>query len=117
MPRTEIAVQTPLGSIGDYSVADAADIIFGPLDQVNLNDSKMNGKILLLVTTEFGGNVDIDSVNDPFGRKRDILNYDLGSAEFAMFGPFDREGWMQTNEKLNFDGSQANMTIAVIRLS
>jgi hypothetical protein len=117
MPRTEVIAQVTLGSTGDYSVADAADIVFGLLDQPNQNEVTMlpGEKLLLLVTAEFGATLNIDSVNDPFGRQEDV-NYGIGNTEFAMFGPFDREGWKQTNGKLNFGVNSGNVTAAVIRV-
>lgn len=118
MPRTTIAAQVPLGSIGDYSVADAADITFTAADTVNQNQTTLTGKEMILARNVDASphNITVNSVPDPFNRTNNITNYALGANEHAIFGPFDRTGWRQTDGQLYFEGDNVNIEFAVIRI-
>lgn len=117
MARTTITAQVPLGSIGDYSVANAADYTYTAADTVNQNDTLLTGKELLLARNVDASphTITINSQDDPFNRKEDVTAYSLGANEFAMFGPFDRTGWVNAG-KLEFEGDNVNIEFAVIRL-
>ena len=117
MARTTLTAIIPLGSIGDYSVANAADFAFVAADTVNQNDTLLTGKEMIVARNVDGSphTVTINSVNDPFNRTKDITAYSLGAGEFAIFGPFDTVGW-RTGGKINFEGDNVNIEFAVVRL-
>ena len=118
MPRTTHTVQVPLGSIGDYSVGDAADIVFLAADVANQEQFFSTGKEHILARNVGGGPflVNVDSVNDPFNRTGDIVDYSLGAGEFAIFGPFDRTGWRQPDGFIFFEANNVAIEFAVIRI-
>lgn len=119
MPRITHTVQVPKGAYGDYSVANAADFTWLAADVANKEQVVLTGKELLLArnvhaTTPF--TITINSVDDQFNRKEDVTAYSLGNLEYAMFGPFLQPGWRQTDGKLYWEASDANIEFAVIRL-
>ncbi len=60
--------------------------------------------------------VTITSEADEKNRLGDIEDYSVGIGEYAMFGPFPRDGWADSGGYLNFEASAADMYFAVIRL-
>jgi hypothetical protein len=118
MPRITHTVQVPLGSIGDYSVGDAADFTFLAADVANMEQFVSTGKEMILARNVGGGPflITVNSVNDPFNRTGDIVDYSLGALEFAMFGPFDRTGWKQVGGFIFFEANNVAIEFAVIRL-
>jgi len=117
MARQVHTAQIPLGSIGDYSVANAADYVYLAADVANKEETILTGKELILVRNVDASphTVTINSEDDPFNRKEDVAAYSVGANEFAMFGPFDRTGWV-SGGKLNFEADNVNIEFAVIRL-
>ena len=59
----------------------------------------------------------ITSSVDSDGRTGDITTYSMGAGEYAVFGPFDLDGWVQTDWKLYFEASNAEVFFGVIDLS
>lgn len=119
MPRITHTVQVPLGSIGDYSVGDAADITFLAADVGNFEQFVTTGKELILARNVGGGpfTITINSVNDPFNRTNDVTAYSLGVGEIAIFGPFDRTGWKQAGSSfIFFEANNVAIEFAVIRI-
>ncbi len=118
MPRITHVAQVPLGSIGDYSVGDAADLIFLAADVANMEQTALTGKEMILARNVGGGpfTITVTSVNDPFNRTNDIVTYSLGVGEFAIFGPFDRTGWKQVGGFLFFQADNVAIEFAVIRI-
>ncbi len=118
MPRITHTVQVPLGSIGDYSVGDAADIAFLAADVANMEQFVTTGKEFILARNVGGGPflITVSSTNDPFNRTGDITDYSLGAGEFAIFGPFDRTGWKQAGSAfIFFEANNVAIEFAVIR--
>ncbi len=118
MPRITHTVQVPLGSIGDYSVGDAADIAFLAADVANQEQFASTGKEHILARNVGGGPflITVTSVNDPFNRTGDITDYSLGAGEFAILGPFDRTGWKQADGFIFFEANNVAIEFAVIRI-
>ena len=89
MARQNHTAFVPLGSAGNY-IANAADLPKVNADVANGEETEIfqNEKTLVLIFNDTIGpfNVNIDSVKDPFGRKKNIVNYSIPIAEFAMFG-------------------------------
>ena len=119
MPRITHTIQVPLGSIGDYSVADAADFTFLAADVANMEQYVSTGKEMIIARNVGGGpfTVTVNSVNDPFNRTNDITAYSIGAGEFAIFGPFDRTGWKQAGSAfVFFQADNVAIEFAVIRI-
>lgn len=119
MPRITHTSLVPLGSIGDYSVGDAADFTFLAADVANKEQFFSTGKEMIIARNVGGGPflVTVNSVNDPFNRTGDITDYSLGAGEFAIFGPFDRTGWKQSSGGfIFFEANNVAIEFAVIRL-
>jgi hypothetical protein len=60
--------------------------------------------------------VTVSSVVDGQGRSGDVSAYALGAGEYAVFGPFDLEGWEQTDGALHFEANDAEVKFGVLRL-
>ncbi len=121
MARTEITAETPLGGYGDYSSANVADITMNPttgLSGDNGDEVVSSGKDLFYVRNTQAGTqtITFTSVDDPFNRQEDITAYELLTGEEAIFGPFPVEGWRQTDGKLYFETSHADVLVAVFAL-
>jgi len=118
MPRITHTAQIPLGSIGDYSVGDAADIAFLAADVANMEQTALTGKEMIVARNVGGGPflITVTSSNDPFNRTGDVTDYSLGAGEFAVFGPFDRTGWLQPGAFIFFEANNVAIEFAVIRL-
>jgi hypothetical protein len=118
MPRITHTAQVPLGSIGDYSVADAADLTFLAADVANMEQTALTGKEMIVARNVGGGPflITVTSVNDPFNRTGNVTDYSLGAGEFAIFGPFDRTGWRQVDGNLYFEANNVAIEFAVVRL-
>lgn len=117
MPRQTHTAQNPLGSIGDYTVPDAADLNFLAGDVGNEEQTKLTGKEMIVLHNNSGGanTITVLSVANQFGRTEDI-NFQLDAGEHGMFGPFDLEGWRQADGNLYFNVSSSLVGIAVIKL-
>jgi hypothetical protein len=78
----------------------------------------LTGKEILLVRNDNVGaqTVTVSSVVDPYNRTGNITTYSVGIGEFAVFPPFPKEGWAQTDGKLYFAASAADVYFAVLRL-
>ena len=75
-------------------------------------------EMILAQNTDSGAQtVTVTSVNDPFGRTKDIAAVSMAASEFRIFGPFNTTGWAQTNGKLNFEASDALVKFVVFKLA
>jgi len=117
MPRQDHISQVPLGSIGDYTAPNDADLNFTAGDVANEEQTKLTGKEMIVLNNNSGGvnTLTVISVPNQFGRTADI-NYTLQAGEHGMFGPFDLEGWRQADGNLYFNVSSSVVGIAVIKL-
>lgn len=120
MARQKHIAQAPIGQFGDYTVANAADLAFLPSDVVNKERTKITGKELLIARNLTGGDINftIDSVKDSEGRLGDITGGIGGllAGTWAVFGPFNVDGWGQSGDNLFFEGNAVGIQWAVIRI-
>jgi len=118
MARQSHTAQVLKGAYGDYSVANAADYTYLAADTVNNEQTTLTGREIVIVRNTTGGALTctFTSVKSGLGRTGDIAAYSVGANEFAMFGPFELTGWIQTDGNLYFSGSAVGLEFAVIRL-
>lgn len=119
MARTTLTKTTALGPYGDYSVADSADLVMAAADVGNGNQFVPSGRDLLIAHNTGGSayTVTVDSVPDPhYGREGDITTYSVGAGERAIFGPFKRAGWVQSDGYIYVNGSNALIYFGVVAL-
>lgn len=109
-PGTKPTLQPTAGSltIGQTAPGSAADGVAFPL----------SGRILLIAHNTNAGaqTVTIDSVPDRNGRTGDITTYSIAAGRVAVFGPFDREGWAQSDGTLLAVGSHTDVKFAAVRV-
>jgi hypothetical protein len=60
--------------------------------------------------------VTVTSVADGLNRTGDITTYSIAAGGIAFLGPFQRNGWMQSDFNLYFAGSHAEVLFAVVKL-
>ena len=116
MARQTVTVTTMLGAYGDYSVANAADIVWTQADTSNYEEFLMReGDILLVKNT--GGSAYTFTVTsvDLFGRTGDVSAYSVGAGEQAAFGPLKFAGWKQSDGKLYFQANNTAIYFGVLR--
>ena len=113
---------TALSAVGPktnaYS-ADAANLTMTAADTSNNEQVTHTGKILLFAhnTGASARTITISSLADERGRTGNITTYASAAGEYHVFGPFDLEGWEQTDGKLYFQGSHAEVKFGVVDLS
>jgi len=112
MARTEIAAQELPGGY-DY---DGANLTWTAADVANGNDTPCTGREIILVRNDDAGGslVTIVSAADALGRTKDCEKT-VAASEYAQFGPFPVTGW-SSGGRLEFDGANANVMFAVLRL-
>jgi hypothetical protein len=121
MARLALTVQTPPGKYPALPLtANSADLAW-TASGANYADGAsftLTGRELLLVRNANAGaqTITISSVADDKGRVGDITTYSIGIGEYAMFGPFPREGWAQSDGKLYFAVTAADLYFAVVQL-
>jgi len=49
-------------------------------------------------------------------RTGDITTYSLGAGEYAALGPFEREGWMQSDGYIYLEASHADVKFGIVTL-
>jgi hypothetical protein len=119
MARTTLTKTTALGAYGDYSVANAADVTMTAADTSNKNQFVVSSSDLVIAYNSGGSayTVTIDSAADPhYGREGDITTYSIGAGEHAVFGPFKRPGWVQSDGYVYLEASNAAVYFGVIVL-
>ena len=116
-----IAAQLTPGSAPSLPLAaDSADFTWTAADQANDgNDTPHTGREIILVRNDNVGaqTVTVHSIADPYNREGDIAAYSLAAGDYAAFGPFQGAAWRQTDGKLWFNGSAADVFFAVLRLA
>lgn len=121
MARTSITPQTLVGSYGDYSVADTADLTFAVTTGASGSSGNQfvaSGNDILIARNDNAGaqTITFTSINDPYNRTGDIAAYSIGIGEYAVFGAFNVLGWRQTDGKVYFETASADILVAVIQL-
>lgn len=80
----------------------------------------LTGKDILLAWNQSGGaarTVTVSSVANEYKRTGDITTYSIGNGEIAVFPQFQQNGWQQSDGKLYFAASAADVYFAVLRLA
>jgi len=119
MPRTDIAVQIPLGPFPTLPVAaNALDITVQAADVANMNQFTFTGKELIVVKNDDAGaqTFTFTSVADEQKRTGDITAFSLGATEYAAFMATSLKGWQQSDGKFYLQASSANIKFAILRL-
>ena len=120
MARQQHTPHIPLGQFGDYSVANSADMVFLPSDVANKEATKLTGKELIIARNLTGGaiNFQIDGVPDFQNRTENITGGipGLPANTWAVFGPFNLDGWQQSDGNIFFQGNAVGLEWAVIRI-
>lgn len=118
MARTSLTPKAAVGSYGDYSVADSADLAMAAADVANMNQFSASGKDLVVAHNTGGSayTLTVTSVADPYGRTKDIATYSLGAGEYAVFGPLALLGWVQTDGKVYLQASNAAVKLGIVAL-
>jgi hypothetical protein len=118
MARQSHTPLTALGTKTDAYSANAADLTMTAADTVNSEQVTLTGNELVIAWNSNAGaqTVTVSSVVDDMGRDGDITTYSIGAGEYAVFGPFDTEGWRQSDGKLYFEASHADVKLGVVKL-
>ncbi len=120
MGRVTLTAKAALGTLGTaYATANIADLAMTAADAANKQLAAHSGKVLIVAHNSGAGanTVTITSTVDSNGRTGDITAYSMGAGEYAVFGPFDLDGWVQTDWKLYFEASNAEVFFGVVDLS
>ncbi len=121
MARATLTAQPTPGKFPGTVAVNAADVTFAVSDAVNGNDVAMSGEDMLIVARNDNAGaqtITITSAAMPdTNRPGDITAYSIGIGEYAVFGPFNKPGWQQSDGKLRIDTSHADIKLAVLRLT
>lgn len=105
-----------LGSLVSSYTAGVADVVPAAGDVSNGNEAGFTGEELVLAHN--GGaspyTVTIGSQPCPHGRTGDIV-YSLAAGDYAVLGPFRREGW-NNGGMLDIDVENIAVEVVVIRI-
>lgn len=117
MARTNLTLMTAEGAYGDYAAGDA-DLSMTAADTSDKNECTLTAKVLLVAhnTGASAHNITVSSTADQYGRTGDITDYSLGAGEYAVFGPFEPAGWIQSDGKLYFEADDAEVKFGVVQL-
>lgn len=120
MARVTLIKKTALGSkTSAYSPVNSADLPMTAADVTDKNQFTCSGNDLIFAHNSGASpaTISINSVADPqLGRMGDIAGYSLGAGEYAIFGPFSRAGWQQSDGFLYLEASSANVRFGVAQL-
>ncbi len=120
MARTVLTKLVALGTRTDaYAAANSADLTMAAADVANKNQFAASGKDLVIAhnTGASPYTITVTSVADGLGRTGDIASFSLGAGEYAAFGPFYPDGWVQTDGKVYLEASNASVKFGVVDLS
>lgn len=121
MARQTLTKLTALGSYPALPItANAADL---PMTAANATDKEQfvadsRNIVIAHNTGASARTITITSVADPSNnRSGDISAYSLGAGEYAAFGPFEPQGWRQTDGYIYLEAAHAEVKFGVIKLS
>lgn len=114
-------VHTPLTALGtktDAYAAGAADLTMTAADVAESEEATHTGDIIVIAhnTGASPYTVTVSSVVDRLGRTGDITTYSLAADDYAVFGPFNTEGWLQADGNLYFEATNAEVKFGVVKL-
>lgn len=120
MARLPITPQTSLGGYPATPLTvQTADFVFTPAGAQFADGASfpITGRELLLVRNGNGAaqTVTITSMVDEKNRLGTITAYSVGISEYAVFGPFQKDGWAQAGGLLYFAASATDVEFAVLR--
>lgn len=114
---------TKVTALGSYpALALVAHSVDLPMTAAIVADKEqvvMSGNDLLVAYNSGGAPYTITITSVAEGRTKrtgDITAYSLGAGEYAVFGPFEKSGWMQTDGKLYFEANNALVKFGVVGL-
>ena len=120
MPRATLTKVTAPGNNPVLPItANAVDLPMTAANAANKEQFVASGKDLIIAFNSGAGarTVTITSVADPKNnRTGDITTYSIGAGEYAVFGPFNREGWMQSDGYIYIEAEHAEVKWGVITL-
>lgn len=113
---------TPLTAIGTkanaYS-ADVADITMTAADTGNYEQHAFSaGNYLIFAHNTSGASaydITLTGLADANGRTITVT-YSLGIGEYAVFGPFQLDGWSQADGKFYFAAANASVKFGVLKV-
>jgi len=120
MARQSHTALTALGTKGSSYTANAADLTMTAADASNKEEVAFTGsEVVVAHNTDVSAHtVTISSIaDDDHGRTGDITSYSLGAGEYAVFGPFDLDGWRQSGGLLHFEADDATVKFGVVKLT
>lgn len=117
MARTALTITTSQGSYGGYA-AGAADMTMAAADLGNKNLFTASGRDLVVAHNTGGSarTITITSTDDRYGRPEDIAAYSLGAGEYAIFGPFKKHGWIQTDGTIYLEANNAEVKFGIVKI-
>jgi hypothetical protein len=118
MARTTLTKTTPLGSYPSLPIAaDGADAVFAAADVSNKNQFKLETGDILLAWNSGASpyTMTLTSIADVRKRTGDVTTYSLAAGDIAVFGPFELEGWRQTDGYFYLEASNAAVKFAIIK--
>lgn len=113
---------TAFTAVGPYPAlqpaANSLDLAFTAANATDKEEVIVRGPTLLIAQNTGAGarTVTVTSVADDKRRTGDITAYPIDAGEFAVLGPFNADGWMQSDGKLYFEASHSEVKWAVVRL-
>ena len=121
MARLALTVQEPCGSYPTLPLTASAEDFTWTASGASFADGAgftMTGRELILVRNDNAGaqTITFSSTVDAYNRDGDITAYSIGISEYAMFGPFKKDGWVQADDKLYFAVPAADVYFAIVRL-
>jgi hypothetical protein len=118
MARTTLATLNAVGPYGSYATSNIAELVMTAADAVNYNDVvARDGQMVVAHNTGASAyTITITSSANAYGRLGNITTYSLGAGEYAIFGPFRMDGWVQSDGRLYFEASNAAVKFGVVNL-
>lgn len=109
---------TPTQLAGPYP-SDGVNVTLTAANATDKEEFVHTGKEIIIARNTGAGarTVTITSVAHPVdGRTGDVTADSLAAGEVHVYGPFAIDGWRQTNGKLYFEASHAEVIFSVLRL-
>lgn len=111
---------TPKSAPGSYPTVTAGslDLTMTAADVANKNQFQASGKDLIVIhnTGIAAYTITITSAPDPFGRSQDITTYSLDAGDYAVLGPMQLAGWVQTDGKIYLEASNAGVKFGIVAI-
>jgi len=115
---TDLTKTVAKGAYADYSTANSADLTETAADTGNGNQFTASDNDLVIARNSGATEhtVTITSVNDPYGRTKNITAYALQAGEIAIFGPLKLTGWVQSTGKILVSANHAEIKFGIVQL-